>query len=189
VLLRGFLTFAFFAIDAYVALLLIEVRGWSATAAGIAITGATVSWSFGSWVQSRTVGRVGAEAYIRIGFGVAAGMAGLGLVLLPEVPAWVAIPTFSLTGLGMGLAYSQFAIIVLRDAPRDSQGAVTAAVSLSDTLGTALGTGITGAIVAASVRAAAGPGRAWVPPSRWASAWRCRVRAGARLHSIPSPPS
>jgi len=159
VLLRGFLTFAFFAVDAYVALLLIEVRGWSATAAGIAITGATVSWSLGSWIQSRTVGRVGAEGYIRIGFPiVAAGIAGLALVLLPEVPAWVAIPTFSLTGLGMGLAYSQFAIIVLRDAPGDSQGAITAAVSLSDTLGTALGTGIAGAIVAASVRAAAGPG-------------------------------
>jgi len=60
-------------------------------------------------------------------------------------------------GFGMGLSYSQFAIIVLRDAPRDGQGAVTAAVSLSDALGTALGTGIAGAILAAFVRAGAGP--------------------------------
>src|SRR6185312_322417 len=45
VLLRGLLTFAFFAIDAYVALLLVEVRGWSAAAAGIALTAATVSWT------------------------------------------------------------------------------------------------------------------------------------------------
>lgn len=164
VLLRGFLTFAFFSIDAYVALLLVEVRGWSATAAGLAITGATLSWSIGSWVQARTVARVGAEGFVRIGFPIVAlGVGGVALALLPEVPAWIVVPTFALSGLGMGLAYSQFAIIVLRDAPRDSQGAITAAVSLSDTLGTALGTGIAGAIVAASVRAGAGagPGLGW----------------------------
>jgi MFS family permease len=159
VLLRGVLTFAFFSIDAYVALLLVEVRGWSAAAAGLALTGATVSWSIGSWVQSRTVARVGAEGFVRIGFPiVAAGIAGVALALLPAVPAWIVVPTFALAGLGMGLAYSQFAIIVLRDAPHDSQGAVTAAVSLSDTLGTALGTGIAGAIVAASVRSGLGAG-------------------------------
>lgn len=159
VLLRGFLTFAFFSIDAYVALLLVEVRGWSAASAGLALTGATLSWSVGSWVQARTVARVGAEGFVRIGFPiVAAGLAGIALALLPEVPAWIVVPTFALSGLGMGLAYSQFAIIVLRDAPRDSQGAVTAAVSLSDTLGTALGTGIAGAFVAASVRSGAGAG-------------------------------
>jgi MFS family permease len=159
VLLRGFLTFAFFAIDAYVVLLLVEVRGWSAAAAGLALTGATVSWTAGAWIQARTVARVGAETYVRIGFPIVAlGMAGLALALLPDVPAWIAVPTFALTGLGMGLAYSQFAIIVLRDAPRESQGTVTAAVSLSDALGTALGTGIAGAIVAASVRAGSGAG-------------------------------
>lgn len=159
VLLRGTLTFAFFSIDAYVALLLVEVRGWSAAAAGLALTGATVSWTAGAWIQARTVARVGAEGFVRIGFPVVAlGTAGIALALVPEVPAWVAVPTFALAGLGMGLAYSQFAIIVLRDAPRDSQGAVTAAVSLSDALGTALGTGIAGAIVAASVRSGAGPG-------------------------------
>ena len=159
VLLRGFLTFAFFSIDAYVALLLVEVRGWSAAAAGLALTGATLSWSLGAWFQSRTVARVGAEGFVRIGFPVVAvGIAGIALALLPEVPAWTVVPTFAFAGLGMGLAYSQFAIIVLRDAPRDSQGAVTAAVSLSDTLGTALGTGIAGAIVAASVRSGAGAG-------------------------------
>jgi hypothetical protein len=142
VLLRGFLTFAFFSIDVNVALLLVEVRGWSAAAAGIALTAATVSWTAGAWIQARTVARVGAEGFVRIGFPVVAlGIAGVGLA-----------------GLGMGLTYSQFAIIVLRDAPRDEQGAVTSAVSLSDALGNALGTGIAGAIVATALRAGSGPG-------------------------------
>jgi MFS family permease len=159
VLLRGFLTFAFFSIDVNVALLLVEVRGWSAAAAGIALTAATVSWTAGAWIQARTVARVGAEGFVRIGFPVVAlGIAGVGLALLPAVPAWIVVPTFALAGLGMGFAYSQFAIIVLRDAPRDEQGAVTSAVSLSDALGNALGTGIAGAIVATALRAGAGPG-------------------------------
>jgi hypothetical protein len=159
VLLRGFLTFAFFSIDVNVALLLVEVRGWSAAAAGIALTAATVSWTAGAWIQARTVARVGAAGFVRIGFPVVAlGIAGVGLTLLPAVPAWIVVPTFALAGLGMGLAYSQFAIIVLRDAPRDEQGAVTSAVSLSDALGNALGTGIAGAIVATALRAGAGPG-------------------------------
>ncbi|HEX5588741.1 MAG TPA: MFS transporter [Candidatus Limnocylindrales bacterium] len=158
VLLRGVLTFSFFAVDAYVALLLVEVRDWSAAAAGLALTGATVSWSLGSWIQSRTVGRVGAENYVRIGFPIVGlGLAGMALALVPEIPAWIAIPTFAVAGLGMGLSYSQFAIIVLRDAPRDRQGSVTAAISLSDALGTALGAGIPGAMIAAAVRAGSGP--------------------------------
>jgi MFS family permease len=104
------------------------------------------------------VGRVGAENYVRIGFPIVAlGLAGMALALVPEIPAWIAIPTFAVAGLGMGLSYSQFAIIVLRDAPRDRQGSVTAAISLSDALGTALGAGIPGAMIAAAVRAGSGP--------------------------------
>jgi len=159
VLLRGVITFAFFCVDANVTLLLQEVRGWSAFAAGIALSAATVSWSIGSWYQSRHSLRIGPERFVQIGFPVVAlGMAGVALALLPPVPAWFAIPAFAVSGLGMGLAYSQFAIIVLRDAPPDEQGAVTAAVSLSDALGTALGTGIAGALIAVSVRAGSGPG-------------------------------
>ena len=159
VLLRGVLTFAFFCVDANVTLMLQEVRGWSALAAGVALSGATVSWSIGSWYQSRHSIRLGPERFVRIGFPVVAlGMAGTALSLVPSIPAWVGIPFFALAGLGMGLAYSQFAIIVLRDAPPGNQGTVTAAVSLSDALGTALGTGIAGALIAASVRGGSGAG-------------------------------
>ena len=41
VLMRGIITFAFFAVDAYVALALVEWRGLSAAEAGIALTAAT----------------------------------------------------------------------------------------------------------------------------------------------------
>ena len=159
VLLRGLLTFAFFTVDAYVTLLLVEVRGWSAAAAGLALTAATVSWTAGSWTQARLSSRYAHERFVRVGFPVVAvGIAGLGLILLPGVPAWLAVPIFALGGFGMGLTYAQFALIVLRDVPRDSQGTVTSGLTLSDTLGTALGLSVAGAFISAAVRAGAGPG-------------------------------
>ena len=158
VLLRGLVTFAFFSIDAYVALLLVEVRGWSAAAAGIALTAATVSWTAGSWTQARLSSRFSHERFVRVGFPIVAiGIGGLGLVLLPAVPAWVAVPIFAIGGYGMGLTYAQFALIVLRDVPREAQGEVTAGLTLSDAVGTALGTTVAAAFVHASVSAGAGP--------------------------------
>lgn len=81
------------------------------------------------------------------------GLAMFGVVLLPGVTPWAAIPTFGVAGLGMGLAYAPLTLIVLREAPVDEQGGASAALSLTDSLGTVLGTGVTGALVAASVRA------------------------------------
>ena len=159
IMLRGVLTFAFFTVDANVTLLLQEVRGWSALAAGLALSAPTLSWSFGAWYQSRHSARIGPERFVRYGFPIVAlGMAGVALALFEPIPAWIVLPFFGIAGLGMGLAYSQFAIIALRDAPRAVQGSATSAVTLADALGTALGTGIAGALIAMGVRANAGVG-------------------------------
>jgi MFS family permease len=159
VLLRGLLTFAFFTVDAYVSLLLIDVRGWTPTAAGLALTGATVSWTMGSWTQARLSSRFAHETFVRFGFPVVAlGIGGLALILLPDVPAWLAVPIFAVAGYGMGLTYAQFALIVLRDVPAEAQGEVTAGLTLSDVVGTALGTSLAAALVHASVTAGLGPG-------------------------------
>ena len=53
VLLAAILTFAFFSVDAFVALALVEVRGISPAEAGLALTAATVTWTGGAWVQAR----------------------------------------------------------------------------------------------------------------------------------------
>jgi MFS family permease len=153
ILLRGVLTCAFFGVDAFVALTLVGWRGLSATEAGIALTTATVAWTGGSWIQARGARRWPPDRFVRAGFAVViAGLAGMLLMLEPDIPWPIGIAAFGVAGLGMGLAYSPLALIVLREAPVDSQGAATSALSLSDSLGTAIGTGITGAIVAASVR-------------------------------------
>ena len=73
------------------------------------------------------------------------------------MPVVLAVPTFALAGLGMGLGYAPLSLIVLRESPPETQGAASSALSLSDTLGTALGTGVSGAIVAASIRSTGVP--------------------------------
>jgi MFS family permease len=158
VLMRGIITFAFFAVDAYVALALVEWRGLSATQAGVTLTAATISWTVGSWTQARYSSRFPPERFVRMGLVVlVVGLASFLVVLLPGVTPWVSIPTFGLAGYAMGLAYSPLALIVLREAPTAEQGRASAAISLTDSLGTALGTGVTGALVAASVRGSGQP--------------------------------
>lgn len=158
VLVRGIITFAFFGVDAYIALLLVEWRGLSATQAGISLTAATLTWTAGSWIQARLSSRFPAERFVQAGIvALIVGLASFLLVLLPEVSPWLSIPTVAIAGLGMGLAYSPLALIVLREAHGAEQGRASSALSLTDSLGTALGIGITGAAVAASVRATAEP--------------------------------
>src|SRR6187200_1323309 len=153
ILLRGVLTCAFFGVDAFVALTLVEWRGLSATEAGLALTAATISWTAGAWIQARGAARWPTHLFVRLGFAVTtAGLAGMLLVLDLDVPWPIAIVAFGIAGLGMGLAYSPLALIVLREASPEAQGTSTSALSLTDSLGTALGTGLTGALVAASLR-------------------------------------
>lgn len=158
VLVRGIITFAFFGVDAYIALLLVEWRGLSATQAGISLTAATLTWTSGSWIQARLAPRFPPERFVQAGIAaLIVGLASFLLLLLPEVPTWLSVPTVGIAGLGMGLAYSPLALIVLREAHGAEQGRASSALSLTDSLGSALGIGITGAAVAASVRATATP--------------------------------
>ena len=158
VLLRGIATFAFFGVDAYVSLLLVEWRGLTLAQAGIALTAATIAWTSGSWIQAQGSERWPPDRFVQVGLlVVAAGIASFSAVLSPAVPVWLAVPTFAVAGLGMGLLYAPLSLIVLRDAPAGEQGSASSALSLTDVLGTALGTGVTGAAVAASVRASGEP--------------------------------
>ena len=149
ILLRGFLTFAFFSADAYVPLAIQDWRGDTALLSGLAYMAATLTWTGGSWVNAHRIGELGPGRFLRAGFvvlivGVLAFMA----VFVPGVPTVLAVPLWGAAGFGMGLAYSTPSLIVLREAPAADQGAATAGLQLSDVLGSSLGTGIGGALIA-----------------------------------------
>ena len=154
VLLRGLLTFAFFCADAYVPLALQEWRGLGPAVAGIALTGATLSWTTGAWIQARLIDRWGVRRLVGSGFAfVVVGIVAFSLVLSPAVPVAVGLVAWSIAGLGMGLAYSPLSLTVLREATPGAEGTATSGLQLSDVLGTALGTGVGGALLAFGARA------------------------------------
>jgi len=150
VLLRGFLTFAFFCGDAYVPLVVQAWRGYPALVSGLVFTASTLTWTGGAWIQAHRIERIGPLKFLVAGFLILIlGIAGFVTVLIPSVPIIVAVVTWSVAGLAMGLAYSTLSLLTLRQAPAEEQGSATAALQLSDVLGTSLGTGLGGALVVA----------------------------------------
>jgi MFS family permease len=152
ILARGLLTFAFFGADSYVTLSVTALRHDSPLVAGLAITGATVAWTLGSWTQARLSDAWQARRLIRTGLvAILAGIAGMGVMLLPEVPVAEGVAAWTVAGFGMGLAYSPILLLVLLQAPAGREGRASASLNLADVLGTAAGIGVGGAAVSAGV--------------------------------------
>jgi MFS family permease len=156
---RGLLTFTFFGADAYVTLALTAVRHRSPVFAGIAVTGATVAWTAGAWVQARLSGAWEGRRLVRAGLLIIlAAIAGMVLVLQPAVPVVVGLAAWTLAGLGMGLAYAPLSLMMLRNALPGQEGQASASLNLADVLGTAIGIGVGGAAVAAAAGGDLRPG-------------------------------
>jgi MFS family permease len=151
ILSRGMLTFAYFGADAFVTLAIVTVRHHSVAVAGIAVTGSTLAWTVGAWIQARFNARWEGRRLVRMGLVlVLAGVVGMLVVLRPAVPLAVAFAAWTVAGLGMGLAYAPISLMMLREAPEGREGWASASLSLSDVLGSALGAGIGGAAIAVS---------------------------------------
>jgi len=156
ILSRALLTCCFFAGDAYVPYAIVTVRHASTALAAAALTAATLAWTAGSWVQARCVARYGPRRLVRPGEClVAVGLGVMCVVLLPRVPAALAVVAWAIAGAGIGTAYAPLSVTTLDRAAPGEEGRATSALQLCDVLGQALGTGVAGAIVAA---AAAGMG-------------------------------
>jgi len=152
VLSRGMLTFAFFGGDAFVTFTITIVLHHSTTTASLAITGSTLAWTLGAWLQVRLSASWQARDVVRLGLALMlAGIAGMLAAVQPGTPVDAAIAAWTLAGLGIGLAYSPISLMTLREAPSGRDGWASASLNLADVLGTALGTGVAGATIAVGV--------------------------------------
>jgi MFS family permease len=151
ILSRGLLTFAFFGADAYVTLTITVIRHRTPMVAGLAVTGATVAWTAGAWVQARLSDSWEGRRLVRTGLVIIlVGIAGMALVLQPGVPVAEGLAAWTVAGLGMGLAYAPLSLMMLQKALPGQEGQASASLNLADVLGTAIGIGVGGVAVAAA---------------------------------------
>jgi MFS family permease len=156
---RGILTFAFFGTDAYVSLAATEAHHAPTWVAGLALTGATLAWTTGAWVQDRIVVARGPRWLVRRGFAVLAAGIALTMLALGPVPVGLLVAAWAVGGLGMGLSYAPISATVLGEAAPGQEGTASASLQLTDVLGVSLGTGVGGVFVAL------GDGRGWATAS------------------------
>ena len=145
----GLINLAFFGVDAFVPLMLVEVRGATIGFAGLALTAGTIAWSSGSWIQARISMRVSRRAMEWIGLTLlSAAILIIASVLLPSVPIFVGPLGWGLAGLGMGFAYITLNLTMLELAEPGQEGNASSSMQLASVLGSGVGTGIGGALVA-----------------------------------------
>jgi MFS family permease len=145
----GLLNLAFFGVDAFVPLALVDVRGTSVAYAGLALTAATITWTAGSWIQARTAPRVSRRLMIRLGL-VVLGISFIitAAVLFPAVPLVLGVVGWGVAGLGMGLGYTTLSLAMLEVAEPGQEGDASASLQLASVLGSGLGAGVGGALIA-----------------------------------------
>ena len=145
----GLLSAAFFGAEVFVPLALTDVRHRTVAFAGITLTAATLSWTIGAWLQARFAARRSRRAMVVQGLVLlAVGIGATAAVVHPALPAELAPVSWGLAGLGIGIAYSTTALVVLESAPPGEEGRMSSALQLANVLGTAIGTGVGGAILA-----------------------------------------
>jgi MFS family permease len=145
----GLLNLAFFGVDAFVPLALVDVRGTSLAFASLALTAGTLAWSGGSWVQARTASRVSRRTMERIGLSfLIVGIIATVAVLLPQAPLALGPVGWGVAGLGMGLSYITLNLTMLELAASGQEGIASSSMQLASVLGSGLGTGVGGALIA-----------------------------------------
>jgi hypothetical protein len=150
---RGLLSAAFLAAEAFLPLLLSRERGLSPTVSGLVLTVAAVTWSAGSWFQGRDRAP-SRTSLLRAGTAlVALGVLAAGATVVPGVPVAVAVIGWAAGGLGMGLAYPTLSVLTLELSTPSEQGTNSSALQIADALFAAVVLALTGALFAALVDA------------------------------------
>jgi hypothetical protein len=143
------LSLGFLAVDAFLTLMLTEVRGLSLGQAGAAVTIATLTWAAGSAWQSGRAERVPLSTLLRIGvWFTIVGELGVASALLAEVPVLAAYVGWTLVGFGMGVAFPTVPLAAMRGSDLGQEASEVSSVLLMDMLGVATGAGLGGGVIA-----------------------------------------
>jgi MFS family permease len=149
---RSLFVGGFFCVESFLILALTTRGGYSATAAGLVISGSALSWTLGSWIHERLDARdTGARratvmgGVALIGAGIAVLVAPLLFGLRPTLP--IALIGWGTAGLGIGLAHTTSSTIAFALTPSGREGQVAASLQLADFFMPGIVVGFGGALV------------------------------------------
>lgn len=153
---RGTLFAAFIGVEAFLALMLTAVHGYSTAVTGMVIATGAIAWAAGSWLQSRLDERGAVTRGPRMVAGAALLVAGIGLQMLAlhvtVAPLVVVVAGWVIAGLGIGMAHATASVLALALAPAGEEGSVSAALQIGDQVAGAVSTGVGGALFALAAR-------------------------------------
>lgn len=155
VVLRFLLCGAYFGSEAFLPLGLVELRGLSATEAGLGLSAGAITWVLGAAWQGRADSRwSGRSRAVPIGVGFVVLLVGIVVmalgVLVDATPSLTAVAGWAIGGAGMGVAFNAATTDTMEQAPADRQGEASGSMQLAQTLAVAVLSGLGGAAVALS---------------------------------------
>ena len=146
---QALLNFAFFAVEAFLPLALMELRGADTTLVAASLTAGTLAWTTGSWIQARAAPRVSRRRLLEVGLALLlAGVAAATAVLSPAAAPALALPAWAMAGLGIGIAYPTATLAIFEGAPPGREGEVSATMQVANALAIAIGTGLGADLIA-----------------------------------------
>ena len=151
VALRGLVAAAFGTAGSLIPLMLTTIHGLGPAAAGVSLTITGLCWAAGSQVHGLDAvqRRVSPVRRLQTGFGlIAVGLLGPALTSLQSLPVAPGLGLWGLAGLGMGVVSPTLSTQLLRFAPVQDQGRVTAASSLTASVAQAVGLAVVGTLIA-----------------------------------------
>ena len=150
IVVRTFVSGAFFGAEVYVPFLLINQYGLTPSLAGLALSVAGISWSLASWVQGRFSAALSHPFTVRSGAtAVVVGVVGVLIVALLGLPPWVVIIAWAVAGGGMGFSYPRLNVLTLSYSTPDNQGFNSSALSIADATGAAVSVAATAIVFTA----------------------------------------
>jgi MFS family permease len=158
--LRAIYGGAFFGGSSLIPLMMTLQHGYSASVAALPVAVSDAFWALGSWVQSRPPGGDEREyrvRLVRVGFGLTVlGLIAGTAVAYSSVPGWWMFPGWCAAGLGAGMTFATFNVLVLRHTTDADRGFDSAASQLSGSVGQAITTGVAGVLIAAAAEQTVG---------------------------------
>ena len=153
ILSRSLLTFCFFGADAFVTLAITILRHRSPVVAGVAVTGSTLAWTAGAWIQARMSSRWEGKRLVRIGLAVIlTGIAGLTGDAQERCRHRGRHRRLDDRGSRNGPVLRADHAADAQAGAAGREGWASASLNLADVLGSAMGIGIGGAAISAAVR-------------------------------------